>query len=224
MDLTNILIVIFLHIALVIGSQETSSNEAEQGPKLLNQKAYAKLFKERRKEGKDLLQIIKNEGTYERKYKLLEGAYEKLLNILQQTQHIIQTSRYDPLVDKFPPKDVRLFDAITVTLENTCLFGEILIHNPDISYRMLESQQLGPDWKELINWCIKYARQFNDRIIDDKSQELLWLIDQEINPEKRTENYINPYRSSVHQKDGTKKQKKAKKLERGPRMVSRDEF
>lgn len=142
---------------------------------------------------------------------------------MQQTQHIIQNSQYDPLVDKFPPQDVRLFDAITVTLENTCLFGEVLLHNPDISYRMLESQQ-GPDWKDLINWCIKYARQFNGRIIDEKGKELLWLIDQEINPERRSDNFINPYRSSNVQKDTTKKKKKAKKLERGPRMVVRDEF
>lgn len=43
----------------------------------------AKLFRVRRKESKDLLQIIQNEGAYERKYKLLEGAYEKLLNVRQ---------------------------------------------------------------------------------------------------------------------------------------------
>lgn len=109
-------------------------------------------------------------------------------------------------------------------MENTCLFGEIILHNPDISYRVLDSQLLGPDWKNLINWCIKYTRQFNDRIIDTKSQELLWLVEQEINPDKRNENFINPYRNSGEQKDTTKKKKKAKKIEKGPRMVTRDEF
>lgn len=44
-----------------------------------------KLFKERRKESKELLEIIKNEGAYERKYKLLEGAYQKLLNVSHTT-------------------------------------------------------------------------------------------------------------------------------------------
>lgn len=129
------------------------------------------------------------------------------------------------MADTFPPQDVRLFDAITVTLENTCLFGEIILHNPDISYRALESRQFGPDWRDLINWCIKYTRQYNDRIIDAKSQELLWLLEQEINPDKRTDNFINPYRSSSepHQKPKKKKTKK-KKLEKGPRMVTRDEL
>lgn len=41
----------------------------------------AKLFKERRRDGKNLLEIVNNEGAYERKYKLLEGAYNKLLDV-----------------------------------------------------------------------------------------------------------------------------------------------
>lgn len=137
----------------------------------------------------------------------------------------MQSNKYDPLVDKFPPQDIRVFDAVTVTLENTCLFGELLLHNPDISYRVFESQDEGIAWKDLINWCIKYARSFNDRILDAKSQELLWLVEQEINPEKRTENFINPYRiSATETSNNAKKKKKAKKIQRGPRMVTRDEF
>lgn len=128
------------------------------------------------------------------------------------------------MVDKFPTQDARLLDAITVTLENTCLFGELILHNPDISYRALESRRKDSPWKELINWCIKFTRQFNDRIIDAKSQELLWLTEQEINPEKRTENFMNPYRSTAEDKDGIKKKKKFKKLSKGPQMVTRDEF
>lgn len=130
------------------------------------------------------------------------------------------------MVNKFPTQDARLIDAITVTLENTCLFGEIILHNPDISYRVLESRQIGPDWRDLINWCIQFTRQFNDRILDAKSQELLWLVEQEINPEKRSEHFINPYRTVTHENSDAakKRKKKAKKLPKGPQMVTRDEF
>lgn len=128
------------------------------------------------------------------------------------------------MVDKFPSQDARLLDALTITLENTCVFGELILHNPDMSYRILESQTNGPDWKELLNWCLKYTRQFNDRIIDAKSQELLWLTEQEINPEKRSNDFINPYRSRANNKDKTKKKKPVKKLPKGPQMVTRDEF
>lgn len=148
------------------------------------------------------------------------------LQILEETQNRLLTSQYDPMVSKFPTQDARLIDAITVTLENTCLFGEIILHNPDISYRVLESRNIGPDWRDLINWCIKFARKFDDRILDAKSQELLWLAEQEINPEKRSENFVNPYRSKADEKaDAIKrKKKKTKKLPKGPQMVTRDEF
>lgn len=132
-------------------------------------------------------------------------------------------------MDKFPIQDSRLLDAVTVTLENTCLFGELLLHNPDISYRVLESRQIGSSWKDLINWGIKYTRLFKDRIVDAKSMVLLWLVDQEINPEKRTNDFTNPYRNTIEQQqqDSTEKKKtkkKVKKLPKGPRLVVRDEF
>lgn len=128
------------------------------------------------------------------------------------------------MIDKFPSQDARLLDALTITLENTCVFGELILHNPDMSYRILESRKNGPAWKELLNWCLKYTRQFNDRIIDAKSQELLWLTEQEVNPEKRTDDFINPYRNKADTKDKAKKKKAATKRPKGPQMVTRDEF
>lgn len=128
------------------------------------------------------------------------------------------------MVDEFPFKNAHLFEALTVTLENTCLFSELILHHPDISYRVLESRQDDSNWRDLINWCIKYTRQFNDRIIDSGTQKLLWLSEQEINPEKRTENYINPYRNTVQTKNNSMKKKQTKKLAKGPRMVSFDEL
>lgn len=130
------------------------------------------------------------------------------------------------MVDKFPNQNTRLLDALTVTLENTCLFGEIILHVPDITYRALETRQNKnsiPFWKDLVNWCIKFTRHFNDRIIDAKSQQLLWLMEQEINIEKRTAEYTNPYRGSS-EKQSHKKEKKTKNIKKGPKLVARDEF
>lgn len=137
------------------------------------------------------------------------------------------------MIDAFPPKDQRLFDAITITLENTCTFGDIILHIPDISYRVLDAPQSKEnevipsiDWRDLINWGIKYTRFFNERIIDSKTQELLFLVDQEINPDHRTPNFVNPYREKNDESKETesKKKKPNKKLSKEPRMVSRDEF
>lgn len=131
------------------------------------------------------------------------------------------------MVDKFPLNDVRLIDALTITFENTCLFGEIILHLPDISYRALESRQNAdstlPHWKDVVNWCIKYTRYFNDRIIDTESQQLLWLIEQEINPEKRTFDFENPYRI-VTEKQSHKKDKKTRSRTKGPQLIDHNEL
>lgn len=136
---------------------------------------------------------------------------------------MLTTQKFDPAADEFPTEDTQLVNAITLTLENACLFGEIVIHNPDISYRILESPKNKHKsyWKDLINWSIEFTRYFNDRIIDAKSQELLSLVEQEINPELRTDNFINPYRN-VNSKPEKVKAKKV--LKKGPQMTQRDEF
>lgn len=141
--------------------------------------------------------------------------------------------KYDPLVDKFPVADKRLADSIVVNLQNVCLFGEILLHTPDISYLVLDKLRIGDpaakkprvEWKPLIEWCLKYAKYFYNRIVDTKSQELLFLLDQDLHPDRRTPDYINPYRGSIN-RDTLKqnKVKQKKKLKKGPQLAGRDEL
>lgn len=168
------------------------------------------------------LKLPKNSTT---QYKIYSACFQ----ILQDAKTILISVQYDPMADKFPSHNARLVDAIFVKLENVCLFGEIILHAPDISYRILESRQNKntdpevPHWKDLLNWGIKYARYFNERIIDTKSQQLLWLVEQEINPERRTANFVNPYRIAT-EKQAHKKEKKPKTVKKGPKIVGRDEF
>lgn len=132
------------------------------------------------------------------------------------------------MVDKFPKNRKDLIDAITVLLGNTCLFGEVILHFPDISYGVLEKNHRsvigGPDvhWRDLINWCLKYAELYYDGIVDEEGQKLLSLLDQEINPERRTPDFINPYRNldAIEQP----KKKTVKKLTRGPRLSGHNEL
>lgn len=146
--------------------------------------------------------------------------------MLSQTKRLLQTSKYNPTVDKFPSDDKNLVEAISVTLENTCLFGEMILHHPDMSYIILQrpKRSVAPgEWQELLNWCLKYAQYFNGRIIDDNSQTLLSLLDQEINPENRLPNYTNPYRVKKETGNGSDNGKKdanktKKKLRKGPQL------
>lgn len=153
------------------------------------------------------------------------------MQVLSQTKKLLESSKYDPLADKFPSEDSHLVDAISVTLENTCLFGEMILHLPDMSYMILQrlkSVQSPSDgeWRDLINWCHRYSRHFFDRIIDQNSQRLLTLLEQEINPSKRLPNFVNPYRASEavasEGKTGKSSSKPRKKLKKGPQMSRSD--
>lgn len=133
---------------------------------------------------------------------------------------------FDPAVDEFPAHNAKLVGAIAVVLENTCLLGEILLHMPDMSYRVLNAleSKLEINWKDLMNWCLEQTTHFNDRILDKNSQALISLVNQEINPERRTADFINPYRIGNDMPKSPKKKKTTKTVKRGPQMVSRDEF
>lgn len=109
-------------------------------------------------------------------------------------------------------------DAIALTLENTCLFGDLLLHLPELSYKILNKQN---QWRELINWSLSFATNFYENIIDIQSQKMLSLLEQEINIEKRTADYQNPYynlKDKHTQKQTTKKPRK--QIRKGPQLSS----
>lgn len=115
------------------------------------------------------------------------------------------------------PKDTAEVEALARFLENTCFFGELILHLPDISYRILKTLD---DWKKLVIESLIYTRSFVS-ILDQKSLELLGLLEQEIDESKRSDTYVNPYRekaerSSSSQTKPTKKKKP--NLKKGPQL------
>ncbi|KFB35825.1 AGAP002546-PA-like protein [Anopheles sinensis] len=116
------------------------------------------------------------------------------------------------------PKIQELINALAQYLENTCLFGELVLHFPDMAYRILKPVS---DWRELMTQALNYSKSF-DHILDDKSVEMLGLLNQEINEDQRTDSYVNPYREAAQSTSGenVKTKKKSKtKTKKGPSMT-----
>lgn len=135
-------------------------------------------------------------------------------------------STYDPVTETIP-KHSDTQSAIISIIENTCNFGDLILRHPDISDRILQSKYEprpgGPrkhHWRDTINWCLQYTKYFYGRIVDEKNQEHLALTYLEINPDKRPENYSNPYRDvEDREREKRLKQKKPpKKLKKGPQL------
>lgn len=145
------------------------------------------------------------------------------LQSLAESRAALADSVYDPKEDPFPSHDTTLVRAISFLLENTVMLSDITMHMPAISNRALQALEAEKDinWRRLLNWAIEYSHNYNDMILDAKSQKLIKFLDQEINPERRTVEFMNLYHARLRPYPTRAPRKPLKK---GPRMVFNNEF
>lgn len=175
------------------------------------------MFVRRRLEHNTLMDHFQRTEKYDRKFKLLEIGINQILTILRDNRQ--QVVKEDYSTSRGFPITATLIDALTLIVENTCLIGDMILHMPDMSEKILSRDK---EWKEILNWAVQFTLSVQD-VIDAKTVKMLSLVDQEINIEKRTNNYINPYREAEQPSTmPTKRTKEKKKLKRGPQLRSAD--
>lgn len=171
------------------------------------------VFVRRREDHKELLDLFRSTGRYDRQFNLLEMGINEILTILRENRPKLPQEDYS--ISGFPTND-SMIDAFTLVVENTCLIGEVILYMPDMSAKILSKDKM--DWKETLNWAIEFTKGVHD-VIDPKTSKMLSLVDQEINIEKRTGDYINPYRETEPPPTSLKKRiKEKKKLKKGPQL------
>lgn len=142
---------------------------------------------------------------------------EKIFSILKENRVLIESSSFISDTSIFP-SDEKTRTVLSSILENTCLFGEIVLRYPDTAEKLLRSNH---EWDELLQWCIALCNQVK-HLLGKNTLIMLRLVSQELNHVERDQNYINPYRKQMRletvpvvQKDKRKK----KEVKRGPRFV-----
>lgn len=110
---------------------------------------------------------------------------------------------------------------MALTLENTCLFGDLVLHMPEMSYKVLKKHE---HWLELMNKCLAFTKYFYKTVVDSNTQKLLSLFDQEINPDKRSDDYVNPYYERTDSSTLKDAKKLRKKIRKGPQLGSKTEL
>lgn len=162
---------------------------------------------------------------YAKQYKLLQIGLLKILELLTLHREALSAAGYAPERDGFPRTE-QLIEAVTTVLENTCLFGDLVLHTPEMSAKILEKRAAG-DWRALLAWATGFAEHFYANVIDAKTQEMLNLFDQEINEERRQLDYVNPYRRANQVpkvSNKTTKTKERRKVRKGPQITNRNEL
>ncbi|XP_062562330.1 coiled-coil domain-containing protein 134-like [Armigeres subalbatus] len=179
----------------------------------ITEKIYSNIFVRKREEHKLLVKHLLATEDYSKRYELLKLALKEILKILQEDGAKLRQSAIT--AESVFPTDTVEMEALARYLENTCFFAELILHLPDISYRILKTLD---NWRSLIIASLSYSRSFVN-ILDQKSLELLGLLEQEIDESKRSDTYVNPYRLTADTSTSTPKPpKKKSKLKKGPQL------
>ncbi|XP_073253136.1 coiled-coil domain-containing protein 134-like isoform X2 [Porites lutea] len=153
---------------------------------------------------------------------MVEIVLEKLFKVLQDARVKVTESGYIP-GQAFPTEQAQL-DALANVLENTALFGDILLRLPGITHEVYRKSK---EWELLARWSVSFCNE--TKVYDDTDSKLLLLMAQELRLVPRDPNYINPYRkkakkeqknkeNSEQESISKKSKKKKEKKKRGPRL------
>lgn len=177
------------------------------------------LFVRRREEHKLLYKHLMNLDSYEKRFKMLEIAYNKIFEVIQENRDMLRQLKFDEKSLEFPTR-TKTFESLSTILENTCLFGDLILHVPDISYVILAKRS---SWRPEIDWSIQFTLK-RKSWLDPITVKMLSILNQELNETERSPDYVNPYYENVNGKKDKKEQKKdkkiKKKLRKGPQLYS----
>ncbi|XP_047001578.1 coiled-coil domain-containing protein 134-like isoform X1 [Schistocerca americana] len=182
---------------------------------------FRRLFKKRRAEQIQAVKGLLTMDSYEKQYRMISVIVDKLFNVIQNSRVTLESSGYVPGLSSFP-KNEELLNALANILENTALFGDILLHLPEISTKILDSNN---EWRVMFEWSLNFANQ--SQLLDSSTRKLIDLVSMELNITERHPDYINPYRRESRSSNTeeyvsqvpAKKKKKKKEIKRGPRLT-----
>ncbi|XP_059621142.1 uncharacterized protein LOC132264831 [Phlebotomus argentipes] len=192
----------------------TSASGAEEPSINITPKIYSNIFVRKREEHRLVRTHLRITDSYEKQFTLLKMAYEKILQVINESRKVLTV---EPMGKELPANQTEM-EALFLLLENTCLFGDLVLYMPDISYKVLEKTA---GWRETIDWALRVTVR-HELVIDERSMEMLRLFNQEINPEQRSKDFMNPYRQEIELPPPEKPKptkKMRKKLKRGPQLA-----
>jgi hypothetical protein len=128
--------------------------------------------------------------------------------VLKEARADINASGWQPSM-AFPEDDDQR-EALAKVIENTLLFGDILLKMPDMTHEIFKSRAVR---REVIVWSVKLCNETD--VFELPERKLLNLMSQELGIIPMEDNYVNPYRIKL--KKSPEAKPKAKKKQREPR-------
>ncbi|BFZ24351.1 hypothetical protein BsWGS_27390 [Bradybaena similaris] len=161
---------------------------------------------------KTLLQF----GNNQQRFSLVQVLLKQLFKVLNSARQNLTEAVYFP-GDPFPTNESTR-NALSKVLENTALFGDIVLRLPDAVHSVYDREK---EWQQLMAWSYNFCK--DSGVFEGTSEKLLHLMAQEVKIIPKEANYINPFKEAYRLEMESQKQKKVekkpkKRIARGPRL------
>lgn len=189
-----------------------SSETKKEGSGLNNNVfIYQKLFTHQRGLQKEAINSLLQMPAVNQ-YKFVKSTMDEIFKVLEGAR--TNLTKWGQLPDDSFPGNETVRNSVSKILENTALFGDLMLKLPDISHELYDRQN---ERKIMIEWCIYFCRQSG--MFDKIHLKLLDTLSQELELVDPDPKYFNPYRKITKeplkeeiQKPKTKQKKKGPKL------------
>ncbi|KXJ23947.1 coiled-coil domain-containing protein 134 [Exaiptasia diaphana] len=230
----RVLVVFLAVVSFTLGNEELDKQAEElkeqhkdlrAARSKLEMETYRSAFKRKRGQQIAAAKTIQNDlKSYAKQFDMVDKVTEKMFWVMEKSRTELANVGYTP-GDPFPlEKDIK--EALAHVLENTALFGDILLRLPDITHQILRRSK---EHELLIKWCISICNA--TEVYDGTGRQLLNLVAQELQLVPKDDNYVNPYKleaqlDAEYEKEKArrtmsskqKKKEEKKKRKKGPRL------
>uniref|UniRef100_A0A2C9LQ58 Coiled-coil domain-containing protein n=1 Tax=Biomphalaria glabrata TaxID=6526 RepID=A0A2C9LQ58_BIOGL len=199
-------------------TDENSSENIPESPRLKEYKKYFILHRAKQLEAVKGISLLKND---EQRHNLMSLMLKQLFVTLGDAKENLTVAGYLP-GDPFP-EDEDVKESMSKILENTALFGDLILFMPDIVHSMYDKEK---EWQILLAWSYGFSTQSG--VYEGNYKTMLTLGAMEANIIPKGKDFINPFKSLAKiqslmddaQKDPKKNKTKKpkKKIERGPKL------
>uniref|UniRef100_T1IWX0 Coiled-coil domain-containing protein 134 n=1 Tax=Strigamia maritima TaxID=126957 RepID=T1IWX0_STRMM len=201
---------------------DSTSNSSESGYNIHKQEEiYKSLFKLKHSEQLKVVKQIISKADYAKQFKMVQIIIDGMIKVVMgPAKVLLENSGYFPGED-FPVSE-EAKDALSLVVENTVLFSEILLRLPDITHRHLKRLK---ETSSVFKWGIVFCNE--SHLMDATRKKLLSLAAQELEMVPKSPNYVNPFRFSATQDKEIVEPVKVKKKKtrvRGPQLSKNSEL
>ncbi|KAF8358223.1 hypothetical protein PRIPAC_93218 [Pristionchus pacificus] len=204
--------------------QDKKASHSPKDAHIDQAKIYVSMFEQKRRDHMSAVDSIV--GIDEMKQRpFIEEIVKNIKNILIESRETLDRVRYSPVKGVLPETET-VRDSLSKVFENTAFLSDIALRFPSIIRPRIKDVKM----KTVLVWSVETTKKAD--LIDETTQKVIHLMEQEMELVPKKEGFINPYgnekskeekmREAVEEMKKKADEKKNKKhdlkIKKGPSM------